>query len=45
LAVKKKYETRIGFEDTMTLPNGVKAKSNMELIEQALLIKAGKGNK
>lgn len=40
LAIKKNYQTRIGFEDTMTLPNEEKAKSNMELIEQALRIKA-----
>lgn len=40
LAIKKNYQTRIGFEDTMMLPNEEKAKSNMELIEQALRIKA-----
>ncbi len=40
LAFRKNYETRIGFEDTLTLPNGKNAKSNMELIEQAQRIKA-----
>lgn len=40
LAFKKNYETRIGFEDTLTLPNGKNAKSNMELLEQAQRIKA-----
>ena len=40
LAIKKNYQTRIGFEDTLTLPDEEKAKSNMELIEQALQIKA-----
>ena len=40
LACDRNYETRIGFEDTLTLQNGKKAKSNMELIEQAQRIKA-----
>ena len=40
MAFCKNYETRIGFEDTLTLPNGNNAKSNQELIEQALKIKA-----
>lgn len=40
LAFRKNYETRIGFEDILTLPNGKNAKSNMELIEQAQRIKA-----
>lgn len=40
IAFDKNYETRIGFEDTLTLPNGENAKSNEELIEQAQKIKA-----
>lgn len=40
LAFRKNYETRIGFEDTLTLPNGENAKSNMELVEHAQQIKA-----
>ncbi len=40
IAFDKNYQTRIGFEDTLTLPNGEKAKSNEELIEQAQKIKA-----
>lgn len=40
LAIEKKYQTRIGFEDTLTLPNGENAKTNMELVEQAQQIKA-----
>lgn len=40
LAFDKNYETRIGFEDTLTLQNGENAKSNNELIEQAQRIKA-----
>lgn len=40
LAFRKNYETRIGFEDTLILPNGKNAKSNMELMEQAKQIKA-----
>ena len=40
LAFDKNYETRIGFEDTLTLKNGKNAKSNMELLKQAQRIKA-----
>lgn len=40
IAFEKKYQTRIGFEDTLVLPNGEKAMSNMELLEQAQQIKA-----
>ncbi|NJW55403.1 3-keto-5-aminohexanoate cleavage protein, partial [Salinimicrobium oceani] len=39
LAFIKNYEARIGFEDTLTLPNGKSAKSNIELIEEAQRIK------
>lgn len=40
LAFSKNYETRIGFEDTLTLPNRKNAKSNKELILQAQRIRA-----
>lgn len=39
IAFEKNYLTRIGFEDTLTMPNGEKAKSNDELIRQAQKIK------
>lgn len=39
LAFRKNYDTRIGFEDTLILPNGKNARSNIELIEHAQLIK------
>lgn len=35
LAIRENYETRIGFEDTLTLPNGKYATSNMQLLDQA----------
>lgn len=41
MAIRKGYQTRMGLEDTLTLPNGDKARSNMELIEHARQIKAG----
>lgn len=34
-AKKRGYDTRIGFEDTLFLPNGEQAKSNAELIDAA----------
>ncbi len=34
-----KHLTRIGFEDTMVLPNGKKAVSNREILEEALLLR------
>lgn len=40
MALDQGYETRIGFEDTLTLPNGEAAKSNEQLIEQAMRIGA-----
>jgi len=40
LALVKGYQTRIGLEDVLTLPNGKKAKDNAELLKEALLIKA-----
>lgn len=40
-AVQKKYDTRVGFEDTIFLPNCMKAKSNAELIKTTInLMKA-----
>jgi len=38
-AMKKDYETRIGLEDTIFLPSGEKAKSNLELLKVAVKIK------
>jgi uncharacterized protein (DUF849 family) len=35
-AVARGYETRIGFEDTLTLPNGQVARRNGELVQAAL---------
>jgi uncharacterized protein (DUF849 family) len=32
LAAEQQYETRIGFEDTLTLPDGTRAASNAELL-------------
>lgn len=39
LAFKKNYQTRVGFEDTLKLLNGIKATSNKQLVEQAQWIK------
>lgn len=41
-AVQKKYDTRVGFEDTIFLPDGKKAKSNAELISYAVSLKNNK---
>lgn len=35
-AVKRGYDTRIGFEDTLVMPNGVQAASNAALVSEAL---------
>ena len=35
LAVRRNYDTRIGFEDTLTLPDGSRAASNAELVAAA----------
>jgi uncharacterized protein (DUF849 family) len=35
-------ELRIGFEDTIALPNGASARSNRELVNDALLLAAGR---
>jgi uncharacterized protein (DUF849 family) len=35
LAAKRCYDTRVGFEDTLTLPDGTRAKSNADLIATA----------
>ncbi|WP_025605728.1 3-keto-5-aminohexanoate cleavage protein [Pontibacter actiniarum] len=39
VAFSKNYETRIGFEDVLILPDGRKAKTNAELLVQALQLK------
>jgi uncharacterized protein (DUF849 family) len=31
----RRYDTRVGFEDTITLPNGARASNNAELVEAA----------
>jgi uncharacterized protein (DUF849 family) len=35
LSAKRSYDTRTGFEDTLTLPDGTRAKSNADLIATA----------
>jgi uncharacterized protein (DUF849 family) len=35
MAAKKGYETRVGFEDTLKLPDGTRAKSNADLVVAA----------
>jgi uncharacterized protein (DUF849 family) len=35
-AVKRGYDTRIGFEDTLLLPNGAQAASNVALVTEAV---------
>jgi uncharacterized protein (DUF849 family) len=35
-AVKRGYDTRIGFEDTLQLPNGAQAASNVALVTEAV---------
>ncbi len=39
-SLKKNYQSRIGFEDTLFLENGNKAKCNSELVENAYKIKS-----
>jgi len=34
-AASRDYDTRIGFEDILTLPNGVPAASNATLVSEA----------
>ena len=41
LAAKRGYDTRVGFEDTLTLPDGTRAKSNADLIATARRIVQG----
>ena len=41
IAFSKNYQTRIGFEDVLVLPDGRYARSNSELLAQAILIKKG----
>jgi uncharacterized protein (DUF849 family) len=40
LAAKRHYDTRMGFEDTLTLPDGSRAKSNADLVAAARRIVA-----
>ena len=35
LAAKRHYDTRVGFEDTLTLPDGTRANSNADLVAAA----------
>jgi uncharacterized protein (DUF849 family) len=36
MAAKRHYDTRIGFEDTLKLPDGSTASGNAELVRAAL---------
>jgi uncharacterized protein (DUF849 family) len=36
LAVRRGLDTRIGFEDTLSLPDGSRAESNAQLVAMAL---------
>jgi uncharacterized protein (DUF849 family) len=38
LAAQKGYDTRIGFEDTLRLPDGSYAESNAPLVKEAIAI-------
>ena len=42
LAAERKYQARMGFEDTLVLPNGTRANSNGDLIAAARRIVAGR---
>ena len=44
LATRRHYDTRIGFEDTLRLPDGSRASGNAELVAAARRIMAGAGN-
>ena len=41
LAAKRGFDTRTGFEDTLTLPDGSRAESNADLVTTAVRIVAG----
>jgi uncharacterized protein (DUF849 family) len=45
LSPEKDYSTRIGFEDTLFLPDGSKADTNAQLVEAALFYIQQKGNR
>ena len=40
MAARRNYETRTGFEDTMTLPDGSRAENNAALVAAAVRIVA-----
>lgn len=44
LATRRQYDTRIGFEDTLRLPDGSRAAGNAELVAAARRIMADAGN-
>jgi uncharacterized protein (DUF849 family) len=44
LAALRHYDTRIGFEDTLRLPDGSRASGNAELVAAARRIMAAAGN-
>ena len=44
LATRRQYDTRIGFEDTLRLPDGSRASGNAELVAAARRIMAAVGN-
>ncbi|WP_224996581.1 3-keto-5-aminohexanoate cleavage protein [Cesiribacter sp. SM1] len=41
LAFERGYETRIGFEDTLVLPDGTKANTNADLLKAAKAVEGG----
>jgi uncharacterized protein (DUF849 family) len=40
MAARRNYDTRTGFEDTLTLPDGSRAESNAALVAAAVRIVA-----
>jgi len=40
-AFRRGHDTRVGFEDSVLLPDGIRAESNAQLVEAALALQAG----
>ncbi len=40
-AFRRGHDTRVGFEDSVLLPDGTRAESNAQLVEAALALQAG----
>lgn len=38
---RRGHDTRVGFEDSVLLPDGIRAESNAQLVEAALALQAG----